>query len=247
MNEEKQPHIQLTSELQVEYALLPGDPARVDRVKKFLTDPQEIAYNREYKSVIGFYKGVKVLVLSTGIGGPSIGIAIEELKNIGVKSLIRIGSSGSLQPNVELGDLIIATGSVRNDGTSDTYIEKGYPAVASVEWIYQIKQAAEKENYPYHLGIVRSHDSFYTDHENEIDQYWSNRGVIGADMETSTLFVVGRLRGLQIASILNVVVPYSGKLEEGINQYVDGENITFEGEKRQILVALEAIASFHKK
>lgn len=244
--QELQPHIQLTSDIKVDYALLPGDPARVERVKKFLTNIEEIAWNREYNSCIGYYKDVKVLVTSTGIGGPSTGIAIEELKNIGVKYVIRIGSSGALQPNLNLGDLIIATGAVRNDGTSNAYIEKGYPAVASTELVWHLKSAAEMRDFPHHLGIVRSHDSFYTDNIKKTDQYWHKRGVVGSDMETSTLFVVGRLRGLQTASILNVVVPFSGELEFGINQYVSGESSTINGEKKSILVALEAIASYHK-
>ncbi|PKR86326.1 nucleoside phosphorylase [Heyndrickxia camelliae] len=246
MTLDRQPHIQLSSEVDVDYALLPGDPKRVDRVKNFLNDVQEITYNREYKSVIGYYKGIKVLILSTGIGSPSMGIAIEELKRVGVKCLIRIGSSGSLQPEVKLGDLIIATGAVRNEGTSDSYIEKGYPAFADIELVHHIKHAAEREKHPHHMGVIRSHDSFYTDKEEEIYEYWSKRGVIGSDMETSSLFVIGRLRGMQTASILNVVVPCAGGLEAGINQFVDGDSITFEGEKKQIIVALEAIVSFHK-
>lgn len=244
--QEVQPHIQISSDLKVDYALLPGDPSRVERVKKYLTNVEEIAWNREYKSVIGYFKDVKVLVISTGIGGPSAGIAIEELKNIGVKHLIRIGSSGALQPNLNVGDLIIATGAVRNDGTSNTYIEKGYPAIASTELVWHLKIAAEMRDFPHHLGIIRSHDSFYTDNEEQTDQYWQKQGVVGSDMETSTLFVIGRLRGLQTASILNVVVPFSGELETGINQYVSGESATLNGEKKQILVALEAIASYHK-
>lgn len=247
MTSELQPHIQLTKEHNVQYALLPGDPSRVDRVKEYLTDAEEIGWNREYKSVIGYYMGVKILVISTGIGGPSTGIAIEELKNIGVKHLIRIGSSGALQPHLRLGDLIIATGAVRNDGTSDAYIEKGYPAIANTELVTSLKLEADRMNYSNHLGLVRSHDSFYTDHEEETDQYWHKQGILGSDMETATLFVVGSLRGLQTASILNIVVPYSGDLETGINQYVTGESVTTMGEKRQIHVALEAIASYHKK
>lgn len=241
-----QPHIRCADKDTAEFVILPGDPARVEIARDILDDPTDIAFNREYKSISGYYKGLKVLVVSTGIGGPSIGIAVEELKNIGVKTLIRIGSCGALQDNIKLGDLIIANGVVRNDGLSDTYIEKGYPAVPDPALLFALQQAAEELDYSYHTGLIRSHDSFYTDRENEIDQYWSAKGILGSDMESSALFVIGGLRGLQVASILNVVVDSNGNLEEGINDYVDGLNATVEGEKREIITALEAIALNNK-
>ncbi len=95
-----QPHIRLDSSLKIKYALLPGDPARLDRIAPFLEDAQELAYNREYRSLRGLYKGIEILAISTGIGGASAGIAIEELHNIGVSAMIRIGSCGSLQKEV---------------------------------------------------------------------------------------------------------------------------------------------------
>jgi uridine phosphorylase len=247
MSTELQPHIQLKDNLQAQYALLPGDPKRVEKVKQFLTNTKEIAYNREYRSVLGYYKGIAVLVLSTGIGGPSAGIAIEELANIGVTTLIRIGSSGALQDNIQLGDLIIATGAVRDEGTSKAYIDLSYPAVANHQLISALTDACERKDVLYHTGLIRSHDSFYTDREEEIDSYWSAKGILGSDMETSTLFVVGALRGLQTASILNVVVPSKGNLQSGINDLVGGESLPAKGEENQILVALEGIASIHNK
>lgn len=240
-----QPHIRLSKDLQVNYALLPGDPLRVDRVKPFLTDVKDLEFNREYKSAVGFYKGFKVLVVSTGIGGPSTGIAIEELANIGVKSMIRIGSCGALQKYMQLGDLVVASGSVRDEGTSKAYIHKSYPAVADHQLLTSIENACKEKHLRYHVGLVRSHDSFYTDKEEAIDEFWSEKGILGADMETSSLFVIGRLRGLKTASILNVVVPSQGNLETGINDFVSGEEQTYEGEEKQIKVSLEAFASIH--
>jgi uridine phosphorylase len=241
-----QAHIRCSSKDAADYAILPGDPARVERVGRFLEKCQEVAYNREFRTVSGYYKGTKLLVTSTGIGGPSTGIAVEELRNIGVKTLIRIGSCGALQKNIRLGDLIIATGSVRNEGTSDTYIEKGYPAVPDIEVLSHIIAAAKRLGYNYHCGIVRSHDSFYTDQEAAIDQYWGERGVLGADMESAPLMVIGGLRKLKTASILNAVVEADGQLEEGINNYVDAKNAAAMGEEREITLALEAIASLSK-
>lgn len=243
---EKQAHIHLTKADSAEYALLPGDPERVSRVKAFLDDPVELAYNREYRSVKGKYKGADVLVVSTGIGGPSAAIALEELRQIGVHTLIRIGSSGALQPEIKVGDLILCEGAVRDEGTSKAYISASYPAVSNHTILSELKTHAETLEIPHHLGLVRSHDSFYTDDEEAIDTYWSKQGLIGSDMETAALFTLARLRGLRAASVLNVVVPYSGDLQEGINQLQSGESLTKTGEQNEIRLALETIASLNQ-
>jgi len=241
MNLALQPHIRLSKEHSASYALLPGDPQRVDRIKTFLEKPIEVAFNREFKSVIGFYKGVKILATSTGIGGPSTAIAVEELKNIGVNTLIRIGSCGALQNNIKLGDLILATGAVRNDGASKSYIESNYPAVPDINVLTSIINTASELKYKYHCGIIRSHDSFYTDNEQAIDSFWTNKGVLASDMESASLMVVGSLRGLRTASILNVVVENNSGLEDGINNYIDGDDKTSHGEEIEIILALESI------
>ena len=242
-----QPHIRCSADVGAEYAILPGDPARVDRIKQYLTDIEDIAYNREYKTASGCYCGVRILVTSTGIGGPSTAIAVEELCNIGVKTMIRVGSCGALQPDIRLGNLIIPSGAVRDEGTSTCYIDKAYPAVPDIVLLAALIKAAEKQGATYHCGLVRSHDSFYTDREAEIDAYWGQKGVLAADMETAALLVVGRLRGLKTASLLNVVVEAQGQLASGINEYVDGETAVLKGETREILTALEAIAHLDKE
>lgn len=245
MNSTIQPHIRCGIDHSAKFAILPGDPKRVDRVKTYLTNVEEIAYNREFKTITGFYKGIKLMVTSTGIGGASACIAVEELKNIGVEALIRIGSCGALQDNMKLGDLVIATGAVRNDGASQSYIEKSYPAVPDVNVLMSIINSAQGLNYKYHCGIIRSHDSFYTDDEEKIDSFWASKGVLASDMESSALMVIGSLRGLKTASILNVVVESKGNLENGINEYVNGEAEAFKGEEREILTALEAIVKLN--
>jgi len=241
-----QPHIRCSSNEAAAYAIMPGDPLRVDIVKKFLNNSVDIAYNREFKSCSGFYKGIKVMVISTGIGGASTGIAVEELKNIGVKTLIRIGSCGALQPNIKLGDLIIANGAVRDEGTSKAYVEESYPAVPDTDVLISLIESAKELGFNYYCGKIRSHDSFYTDKEQEIDKYWSAKGILGADMESAALLVIGGLRNLKTASILNVVVESDGNLDD-INSYVDGESITTFGEKKEILTVLEAIVKLEKK
>jgi len=234
-----QPHIRLDHNYGARCALLPGDPARLDHIKTFLTDAQELAYNREYRSLVGSYQGVSVLAVSTGI--------VEELKNLGVTNMIRIGSCGALQPQVKIGDLVLVSGAVRDDGASKTYIDPIFPAVPDSELLFACVQAAKERTYRYHTGIARSHDSFYTDREAEIDAYWSKRGVLGADMETAALYTIGHLRGIRTMSILNNVVAFEEDTLDAIGSYVDGETAAMQGEEHEILTALDAFVQITKQ
>ncbi len=242
-----QPHIRCSSEDAARYAILPGDPGRVERIKEFLTDARDIAFNREHKSAVGYYKGVKVMAVSTGMGGPSTAIAAEELRKIGVEAMIRIGSCGALVPGIRLGELVIANGAVRDDGTSKTYVGTEYPAIPDTELLIDVIHAADSCGAGYHIGITRSHDGLYVDQKDELNDYWAARGVLGSDMETATLFTVGSLRGFRTASILNTVVEAQSSLEKGINSYVDGASAVLQGEKDEIRVALEAFVSLEKR
>ncbi|VBB04916.1 Hypothetical protein LUCI_0122 [Lucifera butyrica] len=236
-----QPHIRCSKEVGAAYAILPGDPQRIDRVLPFLDNPAEISYNREFRTAVGFFRGIKVMITSTGIGGPSLGIAAEELGKIGVETLIRIGSCGALQPGIKLGDLIIPAGAVRDEGTSATYIDKGYPAIPDPVLMQALLYCAEELGYTYHCGRIRSHDSFYTDIESEVDRFWGEKGILASDMETAPLFVIGGLRNLKTASVLNVVVEKEGELEKAINSYVDGGQAILGGEEKEIRLVLEMI------
>ncbi|MDM2736035.1 nucleoside phosphorylase [Citrobacter sp. Ct235] len=237
-----QPHIRLSKSMtRAKYALLPGDPERVDRIVRFLDNPEMLGQNREFRAARGEYKGVEILVLSTGIGGPSTAIAVEELRQIGIDTLIRIGSCGALQETLALGEVIIAHGAVADDGTSKTYAPASYPACADPQLTATLMQLALQMNIPASCGLVRSHDSFYTDREAELDAEWSARGILGADMETAALMVVGALRGLRTASLLNVVVAHNGCLDSSINNYVQQETRCQQGEVHQISLALQAI------
>ncbi len=240
-----QPHIQC--EKVSKMVLLPGDPKRVDRVGTFLENPKLIADNREFKSLIGSYKGMEVTVTSTGIGGASAVIALEELISCGGEYFIRIGSAGAVQENINIGDLILAMASVREDGASSMYIEKDYPAVADYEILSTLKKKAEKLNYPHHVGITRSHDSFYIDDEMEKMNYWNKRNVLGSDMETASLFVIGKMRGVKVGSVLNNVVLYNRDLKDGVNEYVNEESLAQKGEEREIVLALEALYEIYKR
>ena len=236
----RQPHIRLDESLDVRYALLPGDPARVDRAAFFLDNPRALAFNREYKSVSGTYKGIPVLVMSTGMGGCSTAIGIEELRRIGVTAMIRIGSCGAMQKGIGLGDLIIAAAAVRDEGASQAYVDLRYPAAADFLLLNACVDAAREAGFAHHVGIVHSHESFYVD-DNEVQKnFWAQKGVLGADMETAALFTVGRLRGIRTASILNNVVVCGTDTADAVGGYADGESKTVSGEKNQILTALDA-------
>ncbi len=238
-----QPHLRLDSAHGAVSALLPGDPARLERIKPFLSDVTELAYNREFRSLVGTYHDARVLAVSTGIGGASAGIAVEELHALGVKNMIRIGSCGALQPQVKLGDLILVSGAVRDDGASKAYIDPIYPAVADSALLAACEKVAQKLGFAFHTGIARSHDSFYTDREEEIDAYWSAHGVLGCDMETAALYVIGRLRQVRCMSILNNVVAYQTSTADAIGSYAGGEDAAMRGEEHEIVTALEVLAS----
>lgn len=241
-----QPHIRIDESVAAAYALLPGDPARIDRIAPFLSDVRELAFNREYRSISGTYKNIRVLAVSTGIGGCSAGIAVEELARVGVKAMIRIGSCGAMQPGIRLGDLILAAGAVRDDGASQAYVDLRYPAVADTGLLYACLTSARENRFPCHVGIVHSHESFYIDDNEEQKQFWAKKGILCADMETAALFTIGRLRGIKTASILNNVVISGTDTAGGIGGYVDGERAAAQGEKNEILTALEAFVISEK-
>lgn len=244
MKNDLQPHIRCSSSDAAKYAILPGDPKRVLRVKTFLEDAKEIAFNREFKSVSGYYKGVKVMCVSTGIGGASLAIAAEELGHIGVKTLIRIGSCGAIDKTLKLGDLIIASGALRDEGLTDAYVDKMYPAYADTDTFLAIRESAKKQGFAHACGVVRSHEGLYTDDDADKDNKWGFKNILGSDMETSSLFVVGRLRGLNTGSILNVVQENGEDVGDNINDYVNGNKADDEGEKKEILTALEKVLFF---
>lgn len=234
---EKQAHIQLDESLACEKAVIVGDPARVAKVGDYLDSVIHLADNREFRSIKGSYQGEEILVLSTGIGAPSTAIALEEMNQVGVKEVVRVGSCGAMQKNIELGELVIATGAVRDEGLTAKYVPEIYPAVPDSTLL----QYAREQQPEAHFGIIRSHDGFYMDNNEEIERFWSEQGVLGADMETSCLFIVGALRGMKTASILNNVVLFEADLNEGVNELVNGERNVAQGEAASIRLALELL------
>ena len=201
-------------------ALMPGDPFRVPLVADYLEDAVEVAHRREHRTMIGTYKGRQVTVTSTGMGCPSTAIAVEELARVGVTSFIRVGSTGALQPGLEPGDLVISQGSFRNDGTTDMYAPKGYPAVADPELALALERAARvhgpKHGLGVHAGLNVTDDAFYAESP-EWTRQMSGLGLLNVEMESSAMYVVARLRGLRAGMICAV----SSNLVTGTSVYDD--------------------------
>lgn len=197
------------------YVILPGDPGRCRHIAAYLENPQKIAENREFTTYTGTLDGVKVSVVSTGIGGPSAAIALEELIHCGAHTFIRVGTSGGMQPEVLGGDLVIATGAVRMDGTGTEYAPIEYPATAHFDVVQALQQAAAQSGNRFHIGVVQCKDSFYGQHEPEnmpvsalLKQKWDawlGCGALASEMESATLFIVAAVRRVRIGSILLVL------------------------------------------
>lgn len=237
-----QPHINVCNEQVAQRVIVCGDPDRAKRIATWCDDGIHITTNREFSVYRGYYCGKEITICSTGIGSPSAIIALEELLKCGAKYLIRVGSCGALQSNIALGDIVIAEAAVRDEGGSSSYLPLSYPAVSDLDLLQSLTKITSLHSQPFHTGIVRSHDSFYTDQELDICHYWHQRGVIAADMETSSLLAVGRYRGLKVASVLNTVVLYEQDVQEGVNDFKHDEKAMAAGEKQCALIALEALA-----
>lgn len=231
VNENELFHLHIPLSLKASYAILPGDPGRVEKIAAYLENPRKIASNREFTSFSGTLCGETVIVTSTGIGGPSAAIALEELFLLGVNTVIRVGTCGAMQKNIKPGDLIIATAAVRAEGTSREYAPIEFPAAASFEICSALVTAAEKLGEPYHTGIVHSKDSFYGQHSPEampVSQELKNKwqafkdcGVLASEMETAALFTVSAARGIRAGSVLHAIwnqeLSYSGDTAKSIS------------------------------
>ena len=210
-NHKAQYHINITPDIGAGYAILPGDPGRCEKIAAFLDDATQISQNREYNIWKGYLNNTPVLVCSTGIGGPSTAIAVEELAACGVHTMIRIGTCGGISMDVCAGDIVIASGAVRQDGTSRDYAPIEFPAVPSTSVLFALVEAARNQNRPMHTGVVQSKDSFYGQHSpqrmptsselNEKWQAWKRLGVLASEMEASTLFTVGATLNVRTGAV----------------------------------------------
>lgn len=197
------------------YCILPGDPGRCEKIAHYLDDAKFVSSNREYVTYTGTLLGEKVSVVSTGIGGPSAAIAVEELTSLGAHTFIRIGTCGGINQKVCAGDVVVAASAVRCDGTTREYAPPEFPAAADFEATSALVSAAKELGFTHHVGTVHSKDAFYGQAAPESMpmpelllsrwETWKRLGVLASEMECSTLFVVGAARGVRCGACFNVI------------------------------------------
>ncbi|GAA0282390.1 uridine phosphorylase [Faecalicatena contorta] len=238
-------HLQLKPGDVPPYVILPGAPERTLKIARNWEDVKEVASYREYKTVTGKYKGMDMACTSTGIGGPSSEICLHELNTLGVHTCIRVGTTGCIVPQFDLGDLIIPVACVRKDGTSATYVEPEFPAFANTYVVMALMEACERLGFRYGLGLDYTVGSFYIGQGRPLNEdgsgYWPSfaekiipdlqtAGVTNIEMETSGQFVVGYLHEMRMGAILSVIS----------NRVLDrwGDN---GGEEKACLAAAEAM------
>lgn len=211
----KQYHIQVGEGEVGKYVILPGDPKRCEKIAAYFENAVQIADSREYVTYTGYLDGVKVSVTSTGIGGPSASIAMEELVRCGADTFVRIGTCGGMQLPVKSGDIVVATGAIRMEGTSKEYAPIEFPAVADLEITNALVQAAKEKEAAYHVGVVQCKDSFYGQHEPEVMavgyelmnkwEAWKQLGCLASEMESAALFIVASHLKVRAGSCFLVV------------------------------------------
>lgn len=236
-----------------EYVILPGDPKRCEKIAKYFDDAKLVGDSREFVTYTGFLNGVKVSVTSTGIGGPSASIALEELVKCGAKKFIRVGTCGGIDLDVQGGDLVIATGAIRFEGTSKEYAPIEFPAIADLEIVNSLIEASKKLDYKYHYGIVQCKDSFYGQHRPETLpnaqellrkwEAWKRLNTKASEMESAALFIVAQYLKVQCGSIFLVVANQERALkglenkqvhdtEKAIKTAVEALKILIENDKK---------------
>lgn len=215
MENRKEYHIALSPSDGARYAVITGDPARAERIARLADSPRHIAFNREFNSWSCLIEGEKVLAVSTGIGGPSAAIAVEELAHIGVDTVIRVGTCGGMSKAVSAGEAVIAQAAIRQEGTGNEYLPLEFPAVADFGVTAALAKAAETLGFSAHIGVVQSKDSFYGQHCPESmpiagilrDKWsaWLAGGCLASEMECAALFLIGAVRQLRTGAVLHCV------------------------------------------
>ena len=245
MSKKLEPHILCGPGDIAPNVILPGDPGRVLRISKLLDSGKEISFNREYRVFTGEYKGLPVSICSSGIGGPSTAIAMEELIKLGAKNFIRLGSCGANQAEIEIGDLVISDSVVREDHTMLDYVPMSYPAIADPDIFQALKAASSDLRLKYYCGPTVTVDALYSPRIKETKNFWLKFGTLAQDMEAGTVLTMARIKGLRAGVILLVVDQEAEKdVKEKIAQYSleakAGEGFLVELESKAALVALEA-------
>ena len=238
----KQYHIDCQKGDVGEYVLLPGSPDRVPLIASFLDDAKEIARKREYVTYTGSLHGVPVSATSTGIGGPSTAIAVEELYKIGARTFLRVGTSGIMQPYIKTGDFIVATSAIRDEGTSHQYLPPAFPAVADFGVVRALQQSCALNKVQSYTGVVHSKDSFFGEVESQrMPLYpqlkanweaWIAGGALCSEMEAATLFIVASCLRARAGAILQAGSTHHS-VEPLCRAAVDGIRLLIEQDKAQ--------------
>ena len=232
------------------YVIMPGDPKRCAKIAEHFDNAKLVADVREYTTYTGTLEGLPISVTSTGIGGPSASIAIEELSKCGAHTFIRVGTCGGMQEEVMGGDIVIATGAVRMEGTSREFAPIEYPAVANIDCVNALMNAASKLGVPNHTGVVQCKDSFFGQHEPEVMpvsyelenkwQAWLRMGCLASEMESAALFIAGAFLRVRVGSCF-LVVANQERAKKGL------PNKQAHDTEAAISVAVEALRELIKK
>lgn len=241
---DKQYHIQCGEGDVGKYVILTGDPKRCSKIAEYFEDAKLIADSREYVTYTGTLDGEPISVTSTGIGGPSASIALEELVKCGADTFIRVGTCGGMELSVKGGDIVVASGAIRMEGTTKEYAPIEFPAVADYHIVSALDRAAGKLGFNHHIGVCQSKDSFYGQHNPEIMPVsyelenkwnaWCKMGCLASEMETAALFIVGSFLRVRVGSVL-LALANQEREKAGL------ENEQFHDTTRVIETAVEAM------
>ncbi len=254
----KQPHLLVEEGDLADIALVPGDPGRVDRIANLCDDATTLTENREYKLVNATYEGSALTICSTGVGSPSAAIAAEELSAVGVETLIRVGTTGALQSNIEIGDMIVATGAAKDEGTTKRYENATVPAVPDYDVLTALvdgavaneeraaEQAADGASGDaasrVHVGPIATDDAFYAETDAYVED-WEAAGLLAVEMEAAALFTLARRKGMRAGAICTV----DGNLVEGTQKGETDDDELPEKAKnnieRAIQITLDAVTT----
>lgn len=212
---EKLYHIAFDDTHGAKYVILPGDPGRVEKIAQYLDHPRFYCCNREYTTWLGELEGETVMVMSTGMGGPSTAIAVEELYQTGVRTFLRVGTCGGMAEQVMGGDIVVANAAIRMEGTTKEYVPVEFPAVSNPQVTSALTQASNALGYRTHVGIVQCKDSFYGQHDPDripvgyelMTKWnaWIKAGCLASEMESATLFIVAQILGARAGCVLTAV------------------------------------------
>ncbi|WP_435155370.1 nucleoside phosphorylase [Haladaptatus sp. DFWS20] len=238
-----QPHLLVDEGDLNDIALIPGDPGRVDRIAKQCDSSEVVSENREYKVVNAEYEGVPLTICSTGIGCPSATIAIEEMEAVGVETVIRVGTTGALQQDIEIGDMVVATGAAKDEGTTRRYEKDTYPAVPDYDVLSALVDSSEANDEDVHVGPIASDDAFYAETDEYVED-WETANILSVEMEAAAVFSVARRKGMRSGAICTV----DGNLVKGTQKGTDTEDDELPEKaknnvERAIRISLDAVVS----